>query len=744
MMKGKNIAGWLRRNDFILLLLVYALGLFIRLGPKLDVDSHLPVFLGDVWYRICMSQYILDFGALPIPDIRYIPYGDVPLWYPPLSMVFFAGVSTITNLDLPTVMTRVIPFIEAFTPIPMYFLAKEWFGKNVARISLVMIAITPAFILYSSIADPQVLTLMVIPIVLIFLSRQQFGFSMKSAIGIGILLGINFMTHLSYFITVGLMVLYLASRWFDKRPFKNELKFTAIALGISLLISSWWWLPDFLFYWWIFIITTSTLLQTFGSHFNSYGAPFMVLGFMGFGYVLVNRLSYINDANNENQKGLLVLSIILSVICGIFLGKGVTIPVIALLALLYSFVMVISLKSSVRHSTVASLIIAVTITAVASTLTRESGNIGTWTKTFTFIPAMFMNVYEGIAILVLVIFILMMFSVMFSKGLSQKIWLTPLVSLLSFVFILFVVIVAGDQLTISEIKSVFSGYLEGYNVLAIISVLIIPVLFVFQYKGRVAKYILDHKYQTFMVLWTIFMLYEVFSENILSIVREYGLMWETTVRPLEGYRFYIFLAQPFSILAALMIDEARKHKKAYSYAFILFILGMGYVSLEGFSFPDYDMDFKITNSGVFIEDYNAAVWFRNNSDMDDRIVADYYTGQMFSGVCAGKSLIGGLFPLRNIDFNEYIEAPAQVQDDIYDFYKTSDIEYTMEIAERYGITHVFVSDNMVGRGWLGSYKDSSFGVPVNWNKFFYTEHFKIIYEDKSNPRNKVYILEIVK
>jgi len=743
-MGGKGITGWLKRNDLLLLVLVYAFGLFIRLEPKLDADSHLPVFLGDVWYRICMSQYILDFHSLPIPDIRYIPYGDVPLWYPPLSMVFFAGVSTITSLDLPTVMTRVIPFIEAFTPIPTYFLAKEWFGKNVARIAVVMLAITPSFILYSSIADPQVLTLMVIPIVLIFLSRQQYGFSRKAAIGIGVLLGINFMTHLSYFITVALMFLYLVARWFDRKPLRNELKFTALSIGISLLISSWWWLPDFLFYWWIFIITTSTLLQTFGSHFDSYGAPFMVLGFMGFGYILVNRLSYLNDESNRNHKHLLVLCIIFSALCGIFLGKGVTIPVIAILALLYSFVMIITLKSSGRFAAASCILIAVVMTAVASALAYDAGSIGTWTKTFTFVPALFANVYEGVIILAVVIFILMMLAVVISKGASRRPELTPFVSMSSFVFILLIVTVVGNQLTSVEIENMFREYLKGYNLLAVLAVLLIPALFAHQYRGKVAKYILDHKYQTFMVLWTIFMLYEVFSENILSIIRECGLMWETTVRPLEGYRFYIFLAQPFSIMAAMMINEARKHKRAYTTAFILFILGLGYMSIEKYRLPDYDMDFKITNSGVFIEDYNAAVWFRENSDYDDRIVADYYTAQMFSGVCAGRALIGGLFPLRNIDFNEYIEAPAQVQDDIYFFYRTDDLEYTLEIAERYGITHVYISDNMVGRGWLGSYQDSSFGVTVNWTKFFQTDTFKIVYEDDSNPYNNVYILEIVK
>jgi len=527
-MKGKGITGWLKRNDILLILIVYALGLFIRLGPKLDVDSHLPVFLGDVWYRICMSQYILDFHSLPTPDIRYLPYGDVPLWYPPLSMVFFAGISAISNLDLPTVMTRVIPFIEAFTPIPMYFLAKEWFGRNVARISLVMAAITPSFILYSSIADPQVFTLMTIPIVLLYLSRQQYAFSRNAAIGVGVLLGINFLTHLSYFITIAIMLLYLMARLLDRKPLRNELKFVAISVGISLVISSWWWLPDFLFYWWIFVITTSTLLQTFGSHINSYGAPFMVLGFMGFGYVLVNRLSYINEEGNMNHRHLLVLSMIFSVLCGIFLGKGVTVPVVAILSLLYAFMMMIALKASGRFSALAAIVVTGIITAVAAAISHDTGNIGYWTKSFTFMSPLIMNLYEGVMILAVVIFILMMLAVIFSKGSSERPGFTVLASLLSFIIVLFIVIIVADRLTLSEIRSILGTYVDGYNLLAVASVIFIPLLFIYQYRGRVSKYILNHRYQTFLVLWTIFLLYEVFNENILSIIREYGLMWETT------------------------------------------------------------------------------------------------------------------------------------------------------------------------------------------------------------------------
>jgi len=77
-----------RKFEIIFLTCIYLLGLTIRIYPKLMVSPHLPSFLGDVWYRICMAQYILDHGRLPIPDIRYLAYGNVPLWYPPLSPLF--------------------------------------------------------------------------------------------------------------------------------------------------------------------------------------------------------------------------------------------------------------------------------------------------------------------------------------------------------------------------------------------------------------------------------------------------------------------------------------------------------------------------------------------------------------------------------------------------------------------------------------------------------------------------------
>ncbi len=511
-----------RKFEIAFLSCVYLLGLIIRLYPKLTVSPHLPSFLGDVWYRICMAQYMLDHGSLPIPDIRYLAYGYVPLWYPPLSPAFLAFLSKISTLDLATVCTRIVPFFEAFTPIPFYFLIKKWYSDQIGRISVLILALTPSFIYLTGIADLQIFTLWIIPVALLLFSGE---YSHKRAIILGVLLGINFLFHLSYFVTLVTLLLYIIAEKIDKHPIKEKVKFFLISTGISLGMTAWWWVPDNLFKWWIFHISTSTLLQGISGHLEFYGAPFMILGFIGFVYFCVKKFNY----------------------------------------------------------------------------------------------------------------------------------------------------------------------------------------------------------KTFIVLWSVFLFYEVFSENILAILNRHDLMWSTMVRPLEGYRFYIFLAMPFSLVSALFLDKIRKDLDREVLEVVI-ITGMILISLIGL--PSYNIEWKLTNAGVNEREYRAAEWFRNNTGPDARIVADYYTAQMFAGVCGGNALLGGLFPLRNIDFNEYIEAPAQVQDDIYDLYAVDDMEQTLQIAERYGITHIFISRNMESSGWFGAYKSNNeFGVSVNHEKFRNEEYFEPVYRD---------------
>jgi hypothetical protein len=145
----------MKGSQKMFLSLVYLLGLFLRLYPRLSIDAHLLTFQGDIWYRLAMAQFILDNLALPHPDLRYLAYGHVPMWYPPLSPLFLAALSFILKMDLPTISSRVIPFIEALSPISIFFLARYMYDEFAAYVSTLALALTPTFVFWTGISDPQ-------------------------------------------------------------------------------------------------------------------------------------------------------------------------------------------------------------------------------------------------------------------------------------------------------------------------------------------------------------------------------------------------------------------------------------------------------------------------------------------------------------------------------------------------------------------------------------------------------------
>ncbi len=144
---------------------------------------------------------------------------------------------------------------------------------------------------------------------------------------------------------------------------------------------------------------------------------------------------------------------------------------------------------------------------------------------------------------------------------------------------------------------------------------------------------------------------------------------------------------------------------------------------------DYGLPGKFQNSGITRGEYDAAVWFRHNSQPSDRIIADYYRAQMIGGVAGGKALLGGVFPLRNVD-HPYIRAPGRVQNDLFILYNTSNPLIARNIAKRYNATHVFYSDNMRGYGNLLSYYKtaSDYGVDVELEKFEDEGYFEVVHE----------------
>ncbi|GBE17930.1 hypothetical protein BMS3Abin16_00518 [archaeon BMS3Abin16] len=522
---------------------VYLLGLFIRLYPRLGIDAHLLTFQGDIWYRLAMSQYIVDHLALPNPDLRYLAYGNVPMWYPPLGPVFLAVLSRFSGLDLPTVSSRIIPFIEAASPISIFFLARHLYDETAGYVSVFVLALTPTFVFWTGISDPQSYTLFFIPLYILIWLRHCKAPDRKNIALLGGLLALNFLIHLSYFVAVLVLLSVTTALVIGKDAGRWLFRDLLVAIGISQALTIFWWLPDNLYFWWIKSLVTSSGLYSATWQIGDYGIVAVLLGAAGFFYLAARR-----------EK---------------------------------------------------------------------------WT---------------------LLLFL----------------WALPI-------------------------------FIESQN------------------------------------------------EAILFALHRVDLTWSTLAKPLEGFRFFPYLAQPAAIAVGAFFSwiAGRKFftgfsRKQVQAVLLLLVMAPLFWGL----FSHYQVNVKFQTSGLTLAEYRAAEWYRANSDEGSRIAADYYRAQMLSGVAGGKVLDGGMFPLRNVDL-PYISVPAVVQDDLYILYNTSSPQTAGEISDKYGLTHIFYSQNMESYGnLLSNYRPASeYGVPIDLEKFSEPEYFKLAYEDKSGG---VKIFEVVK
>lgn len=524
------------RFEVVLLVAIYLVGLFLRLAPRLAIDPHLLTFQGDIWYRLAMAQYILDHRALPHPDLRYLAYGYVPMWYPPISPIFFAALSWISGLDIPTVSSRLVPFIEALTPLPLYLLGRYLYDKRVALVATMTLALTPSFVFWSGISDPQSFTLFVIPLfILTWMIHSRSEPSNLRLFVIGALLGINFLTHLSYFLVVLILLMVTIALILEKEAGKGLLIDLAKVVAISQVLTAPWWLPKNLYWWWIKALVTSSGLYPVKEQLASYGTTAAILGFVSMAYVAIKR----------------------------------------------------------------------------------------------------------------------------------------------------------------------------------------------------------EKYYLLLLLWALPLFIETQNEVILFRLNKIAYAWYTLAKPLEGFRFYCFLAQPLSlaigVLTLKIVDKTGDIYNRGAGGEIASMVWVGLLIVGLFTgISQYGLDTKFQTSGMTVDEYNAALWFRENSGPEDRIIADYYRSQMFAGVTGGKALIGGVFPLRNVDY-PYIRAPGSVQNDLFVLYNTSSARVAYDIAKRYNSTHIFYSDNMINYGNLLSYYKSAsdYGVDTDKDKFEDRRYFEIVYKRPS-------------
>jgi hypothetical protein len=531
--------------ELAFLAFIYFLGLFWRLWPRLSIDPHLLTMNADVWERLAMAQYFLDHGHLPIYDLRYIAYGNVPFWYPPLGPIFLGILAKISAFDLPTVCSRIMPFFEALTPLPLYFLARWLFGRYVGFISAAILTLTPSFLYWTGITTPTSLTLFLLPIYIILLLMREEGGELsirQRLLWIGItatLLSFNFLIHLTYFFAVAILI-PMALVIFTKRPFggRKILDFSA-ALALSQLLTIFWWLPHNLYQWWIFrLCTSSSGSQAALAQLEDYGLTPGILG--------------------------------------------------AVACIIYLWSILKKTRSRIRYN-----------------------------------------------------------------------WL-PLI-------------------------------------------------------------------------WLILPLWETQSETILRLIKRLDLAWYTIIKPLEGFRFYGFLAQPLALIIGWVTVKylITRLKRPGLACFTVVLIISGIITAD--LYYNYRIVIRLQNPGINVTEYRAAVWFRNHTSEKDRIIADYYRSQMLAGVCGGKALLGGLFPLRNVKL-PYVTVPAIVQDDICTIYTTPDPEMARNLMLKYGCDCLFISPNLLSAGNIGSTQCQGFGIKVELKKFENPQYFTEFYNDGQGTR----------
>ncbi len=273
----------LKKSEIIFLILIYLSGVFLRLFPRLSLDPHLLCFEADIWYRVCLAQYLLDHGHLPAWDIRYEAYGHVPVWYNPLAIYFLAGLSKLFALDLPTVCSRVMPFIESFAVLSIYFLCRKLYNKRVALITTLFLQLSPAFTFWTGISTLQSFTLFLIPImILLWIKFLQNKFLLNDRwlhlSLMGFLLAVDFLFHLSFFNLVIILVLVHLGLILESQAQVKHFRYLLIPLFLSQALTLWWWGPKNLYWWWSQVLTTSSAFFEGMVFLKHYGILSGILG----------------------------------------------------------------------------------------------------------------------------------------------------------------------------------------------------------------------------------------------------------------------------------------------------------------------------------------------------------------------------------------------------------------------------------------------------------------------------------
>jgi len=216
-------------------------------------------------------------------------------------------------------------------------------------------------------------------------------------------------------------------------------------------------------------------------------------------------------------------------------------------------------------------------------------------------------------------------------------------------------------------------------------------------------------------------------------------------------RYFEFMTPAISILGAILffavfdfLGGIKKLKKSHI-ATILLIIGLALVII---SMPlPFNSSLFYEGSGygwlqwamvsfVNPEEYEAAVWMRENLPENVNILSDYEANEMILGMTALTVANGGTLKASL--------PVGTIYTDHLTIYFTPDLNEALTLIKKYNITHIFVSERMIEKGWFCVERNARFNYEYGGSmenadveKFDDSTCFKKIYD-----KNKVKIYEV--
>jgi len=260
-----------RLNTWILLPLIFVVVYFItsrailREGQSIPLPVLLVAVMGlKVFIDVSVALINGGFATLSYPISRALEYyADVPKvegirsflgnfnnlnlslhseTHPPGGALFLWIVAKLFDYDLLTASFAIILF-STLTLIPIYLLARQFYGEKIGRYSLVLCLITPNMVLFTATCTDAVFTVFLVWSIYLYFRAVSHGsifFSVLTGVSTVLSMLMNFTTTtLGIYLIVFTIIAYIGGRFLArddvKQQLKRHLKVLLIIGGMMLL-----------------------------------------------------------------------------------------------------------------------------------------------------------------------------------------------------------------------------------------------------------------------------------------------------------------------------------------------------------------------------------------------------------------------------------------------------------------------------------------------------------------------------